>query len=334
MAAPAPDQPPAIATETGHIEIDTALDSNDSAYGGDEQSFTTSLTSSVTAYKFQHGRRFHAYKEGTYRFPNDEAEQDRLDMFHEICKLLAGDTLALAPFKKDGTILDLGTGTGIWAIEAGDTWPDSQVLGNDLSPIQPRWTPPNVKFEIDDVEADWAFAEAFDYVHSRYMTASIANWPRYVNQAFKFTKPGGWAEFQDFDVLPRSDDGSLKEGNQVLKLQTLAAEACEKMGRTGRPGPKLKGLMQEAGYKNITERIFKLPIGMWPQNKRLKQIGALMMVNYMEALEAMTFAMFTSVLGWTIEEVQVFLVGVRNDIRRKDVHIYFHYYFVYGQKPE
>lgn len=40
-------------------------------------------------------------------------------MFHEICKLLAGDTLALAPFKKDGTILDLGTGTGIWAIEAG-----------------------------------------------------------------------------------------------------------------------------------------------------------------------------------------------------------------------
>lgn len=85
----------------------------------------------------------------------------------------------------------------------------------------------------------------------------------------RFTKPGGWAEFQDFDVLPRSDDGSLKEGNQVLKLQTLAAEACEKMGRTGRPGPKLKGLMQEAGYKNITERIFKLPIGMWPQNKRL-----------------------------------------------------------------
>lgn len=158
----------------------------------------------------------------------------------------------------------------------------------------------------------------------------------------RFTKPGGWAEFQDYDVLPLSDDGSLKEGNQVLKLQRLAADACEKMGRTARVGPKLKGLMEEAGYTNITEKVYKLPIGMWPQDKRLvcslrscvmlirsktpvqKQIGALMMVNYMEALEAMTFAMFTSVLGWSIEEVQVFLVGVRDDLRKKDVHAYFH----------
>ncbi|KAH7061285.1 S-adenosyl-L-methionine-dependent methyltransferase [Macrophomina phaseolina] len=334
MAATASTQPPALATETGHIEIDPSIEDRDSAYGDDEASFTTSLTSSVTAYKFEHGRRFHAYKEGTYRFPNDEAEQDRLDMFHEICKLLAGDTLALAPFKRDGSILDLGTGTGIWAIEAGDTWPDAQVLGNDLSPIQPRWTPPNVKFEVDDIEADWAFSAPFDFVHSRYMIASIANWPRYVQQAFQFTKPGGWAEFQDYDVLPLSDDGSLKEGNQVLKLQRLAADACEKMGRTARVGPKLRGLMEEAGYTNITEKVYKLPIGMWPQDKRLKQIGALMMVNYMEALEAMTFAMFTSVLGWSIEEVQVFLVGVRDDLRKKDVHAYFHYYFVYGQKPE
>ncbi|EOD50740.1 putative methyltransferase type 11 protein [Neofusicoccum parvum UCRNP2] len=306
----------------------------------------------ITAYKYQHGRRFHAYKEGTYRFPNDEAEQDRLDMFHEICKLLAGDALALAPFRKDGSILDLGTGTGIWAIEAGDAWPDATVLGNDLSPIQPRWTPPSVKFEVDDVEAEWAHSHKFDLVHSRYMLASIADWPRY-NPApnphalcytapltddrrvpRSFTKPGGWAEFQDWDVTPRTDDGSLGEGNQVLELQRLAIEACGKMGRTARPGPRLKGWMREAGYRNVVEKVYKLPIGMWPQDGRLKQIGSLMMVNYLESLEAMTFALFTSVFGWSIEEIQVFLAGVRKDVRRKDVHAYFHIYFVYGQKPE
>ncbi|GME63079.1 Methyltransferase type 11 [Neofusicoccum parvum] len=333
MAAAA-EQPVAIVTETGNIEVDASLDGSDSAYGEDEQSFTTSLTSSITAYKYQHGRRFHAYKEGTYRFPNDEAEQDRLDMFHEICKLLAGDALALAPFRKDGSILDLGTGTGIWAIEAGDAWPDATVLGNDLSPIQPRWTPPNVKFEVDDVEAEWAYPQKFDLVHSRYMLASIADWPRYVSQAHSFTKPGGWAEFQDWDVTPRTDDGSLGEGNQVLELQRLAIEACGKMGRTARPGPRLKGWMREAGYRNVVEKVYKLPIGMWPQDGRLKQIGSLMMVNYLESLEAMTFALFTSVFGWSIEEIQVFLAGVRKDVRRKDVHAYFHIYFVYGQKPE
>lgn len=49
-----------------------------------------------------------------------------------------------------------------------------------------------------------------------------------------------------------------------------------------------------------------------------------MMVNYLESLEAMTFALFTSVFGWSIEEIQVFLAGVRKDVRRKDVHAYFH----------
>ena len=59
-------------------------------------------------------------------------------------------------------------------------------LGNDLSPIQPRWTPPNVRFEVDDIEAEWAYDAPFDYIHSRYMLCSIADWPKYMSQAFKY----------------------------------------------------------------------------------------------------------------------------------------------------
>lgn len=44
----------------------------------------------------------------------------------------------------------MATGVGDWAIEMGDLFPDSQVLGNDLSPIQPDMVPPNVSFFIDD----------------------------------------------------------------------------------------------------------------------------------------------------------------------------------------
>lgn len=40
-------------------------------------------------------------------------------MFHEVCKMLTEGVIAFAPFNKEGRILDLGTGTGIWAIEAG-----------------------------------------------------------------------------------------------------------------------------------------------------------------------------------------------------------------------
>lgn len=76
--------------------------------------------------------------------------------------------LTLAPISKDSSrVLDFGTGTGIWAIDFADEHPNAEVIGTDLSPIQPSWVPNNCKFLIDDVEADWNWSpdEYFDLVH-------------------------------------------------------------------------------------------------------------------------------------------------------------------------
>ncbi|CAI6091046.1 unnamed protein product [Clonostachys chloroleuca] len=37
----------------------------------------------------------------------------------------------------------------------------------DLSPIQPRWIPLNVKFIVDDIETDWAGPIQDDDIHCR-----------------------------------------------------------------------------------------------------------------------------------------------------------------------
>ena len=38
-----------------------------------------------------------------------------------------------------------------------DEFPDTEVTGTDVSPIQPVWLPPNVRFEIDDAtEEPWS----------------------------------------------------------------------------------------------------------------------------------------------------------------------------------
>jgi ubiquinone/menaquinone biosynthesis C-methylase UbiE len=52
-----------------------------------------------------------------YGLPIDEEELDRIDMSHAKYVMLMEKKLFLAPISKNPqTILDLGTGTGIWAI--------------------------------------------------------------------------------------------------------------------------------------------------------------------------------------------------------------------------
>ena len=64
-----------------------------------------------------------------------------------------------APLENPQRILDVGTGTGIWAIDAAYLYPDAHILGTDLSPIQPAWVPPNCQFEVDDCELEWLYGE-------------------------------------------------------------------------------------------------------------------------------------------------------------------------------
>jgi len=49
----------------------------------------------------------------------------------------------------------------------------------------PARVPPNVMFEVDDMEKKWMYPTKFDYIHCRYLAGSIKDWPRLMQQAFK-----------------------------------------------------------------------------------------------------------------------------------------------------
>ncbi|KAK7419451.1 hypothetical protein QQZ08_010869 [Neonectria magnoliae] len=166
------------AQATPEVQVDDDAQS-DSAFGDDTSAASNSITSSVLKYQWKYGRRYHSDRAGQYSFPNDDTEQDRLDMIHHVFYRLLGNRLFLAPIEPDSlNILDIGTGSGIWAIQFGDEYPSATVVGNDLSPIQPDWVPPNVKFVVDDVEMDWVEPIQYDYIHCRYMAGSIKDWPK------------------------------------------------------------------------------------------------------------------------------------------------------------
>lgn len=93
--------------------------SSDAGYDTDADSrASTSISSSVRDYAFENSRRYHSFQEGRYQFPNDEPEQEREDMKHAMIINLCNKKLHFAPLKNPQQVLDIGTGTGIWAVDS------------------------------------------------------------------------------------------------------------------------------------------------------------------------------------------------------------------------
>jgi SAM-dependent methyltransferase len=134
-------------------------------------------------------------------------------MQHAMQSHLLGDRLFWAPIKlSPQKVLDLGTGTGIWAIDFADMFPAAVVIGTDLSSIQPSWVPPNCFFEIDDAEDDWTWdEESFDYIHNRNFVCAIRDWPKLVQRTYQYGifLASPWKPFWSKLLMGLMESGSL-----------------------------------------------------------------------------------------------------------------------------
>ncbi|KAF8470729.1 S-adenosyl-L-methionine-dependent methyltransferase [Kalaharituber pfeilii] len=313
-------------------EEDTELDCSDSVNFGE---LTISLTSSITNYQYENGRRYHGFKKGAYVFPNDEKEQDRLDIFHHIWRLQFGGKVHQAPLPSDiNRVLDIGTGTGIWAIDFAEEFPFANIIGTDLSPIQPCWVPPNVRFEIEDCESEWTFPpEHFDFIHGRNLAGSIADWAKLHRQIYEHLVPGGYVEMKGVDSHFYSDDGSLAPDDPLLQWQQLMNSAADKFGRPISTVPRFKSQLECAGFEDVVEIVVKTPLGVWPAEKHFKEVGLYFREAMFEGIEGISLALFTRVLGWNVERVLQLLEKVKAAMKNKKVHVYSKWYVVYGRKP-
>ena len=93
--------------------------------------------------------------------------------------------------------------------------------------------------------------------------------PQKTNPLQSRTKPGGWAEFKDWDLTLVSSDDSVPHDSYTYKYHELLYEALDIIKRSYKPGPSLKKWAEEAGYVNITEEILPVPMGLWPKDKKL-----------------------------------------------------------------
>ncbi|WQF79128.1 Putative S-adenosyl-L-methionine-dependent methyltransferase superfamily [Colletotrichum destructivum] len=295
---------------------------------------TSSLASSIRDYNFENKRRYHKFKEGRYAFPNDDAEQEREDMKHAMVVTLCGGTLHSAPLENPHKILDIGTGTGIWAIDMGDEYPEAEVTGIDLSPIQPAYVPVNVSFVVDDAEAEWLYSDdSIDYIHIRNMGAAIKDWDKLLAQAYRCLKPGGWIELQEMKWNFNCDDETMPPTYAVTKMMKHIWEGLNKFGIEADVADTNPQRLKDAGFVNQVHDVQKVPVGEWPKREDLRMIGAYCKAVIYDGLHGITVGPLTRGLGWSSEEVEVFLIDVRKDLLNTSIHSYVFYHSLAGQKP-
>lgn len=293
-----------------------------------------SLRSYVLDYQQENGRTYHSVNSGKYAWPNDNDELERLEIQHNLWLLTLRGALGLCP--KVGSarrVLDAGTGSGVWAIDYADAHPEAEVVGVDLSPIQPWLVPPNCRFEVDDLEEDWTWAGSFDYIMSRAMTGCFANYGACIQKAYDALEPGGYLELQDIHIPFGCDDGTLPEDSPLYQFGKLAVEASTALGRPLDVAPLHKDRLARAGFVDVVERQLKWPIGAWPRDKHHKELGYWCQANLDVGAEGLLMALMTRGMGWSREEVLTFCEEVRRDLGDTGLHAYVPIYVVYGKKP-
>lgn len=263
----------------------------------------------MQAYKFEHGRRYHAFQEGKYALPNDDAEIFRLggwldeivlffgrgykwrnhssisdmiffivltELQHRIWQLSLDSRLHLSPLPDPlRNVLDIGCGTGAWVIEFAEAHPDTRVIGVDLSPIQPSVVPPNVEFIVDDMTAPWIFDHKFDYIHSRAITIGVKDWELLINEVWRYLEPGGWVEFQEYHAPFVSDDGTIERCPDFERWNKILLEVARKAGTTLDAILQAPELLEKRGFVGVDTASTKWPVGPWAKGRREKRIGDL-----------------------------------------------------------
>ncbi|TDZ31143.1 Secondary metabolism regulator LAE1 [Colletotrichum spinosum] len=313
-----------------------AEDTDDaSSIGGETLDYSTaSLRSSIIDYRRENGRTYHRVSDGKYYGPNDEEEQDRLDFSHHLWLLTWDKELCNCP-KKNGAsrVLDVGTGTGIWALDYAEAHPEADVTGVDLSPIQPNYVVPNCRFEVDDVDKEWTWSEPFDFIFIRSMIGSFKDWQSIVAKAYDNLEPGGYLELHDNGFPLECDDNTLPEDSKVLKWTQLLIQATDIIGQPGTVAPLFKKLLEEAGFEAVEERRERWPLNPWPKDPKAKELGLWCHSAIVKGVDSISLALFTRILGWSKEETIVFNAEVRNETKKSSIHGYFPVYAAWGRKP-
>ncbi|KAH7115637.1 S-adenosyl-L-methionine-dependent methyltransferase [Dactylonectria macrodidyma] len=244
-----------------------------------------------------------------------------LDIKHVAANACPDPKLCRAPDERRHQVLDVGTGTGIWAIEYAEENPWAAVIGFDICPIQPQWVPPNLTFELDDFNLEWTWKRGiFDYIHARDLTGSIDNWSHFFGEAFKCLKPDGYLETheQSFRLIHQASGDPVDPTTQSLisALNRWNKVFSDLGKRLDRPFLAVDhrtqmDLMMKAGFTDLKVWRKWMPIGPWAEDLELP----------------------ATELGWSPHEATMLGMEIRKALRSPKLNVKVKVVVIVGRKP-
>ena len=271
---------------------------------------TRSVTQSQIEEVVENGRR---YCSRSYFMPADDAEQTRLAVVHQaFLPILEGQlTLAAIPRNVE-RILDVGTGTGDWAIAIAERFPEAEIMATDLtSAFQPSNAPENVFFELDDAQDEWTYTDPFDFVHIRGLIGAFTDWSKVYHGAAKHLKRGASLEVADMGLIsltPQPEDSQLAVFNENLQL------AARKAGTPINFDHLSRASFEESGLNLVKTKTFNVPLGSALSDRRKKVAAKMGLISALEGLEAMSLRLFTRHLEWIEEDVKNLCERVKAEV--------------------
>ena len=275
----------------------------------------------------EHGRR---YCNDNYYLPNDEAEQTRLSIIHQAFLSLLDGQLYMSRVPQDTKrILDIGTGTGEWAIAVSERFPAAEVVAIDITACQPTEVPPNIFFEVDDATQEWTYTEPFDFIHIRGLTGAFSDWEPIYSAVNTHLRPGGSLEIADFGTIRLIQD---VPDSYLTAFNEAYLSAAEKAGITVGLEHMRKPVLENAGLSIVKSKVFEVPLGTWSPDPRKKVAGKMALISALEGLEAVSLRLLTRELAWKEEDVRNLCGKVQEELMRPGVRAVMPCQFVVARK--
>ncbi len=219
-------------------------------------------------------------EDSDYQLPKDEDEDARLNFQHHALYHAIGNHYIAPIHPPLPLILDVGTGTGIWANEMARLFPASIVVGIDLSDRSfKRPMQENCLLRTGNVVTGLPFPDAFfSFTHQRLLVAGItaANWPRVIHELVRVTRAGGWVELVEVGSLT---DGA---GPATARMQHFLVAVSKSMGFDGEIVHHLGDMLQQEGLQSVETQPIPIPVGEWAG-----RVGHMMKHDLLEAVNAL-----------------------------------------------